>query len=420
MTSARHARTARLALLAGAVSSIVTAAAGVPPPPPAPALEPRREAPPITVTAIDRALAASRVRLVSGGDGSLSVISDDGVRRTLRLDSVLAIVAEPSASAIRTSSWLGDEPTPAQGWITFTDGQKLHGTLLEARRPESARWRTDSLGEVERPLEEVRSIVFDSAQLPDGAGTFVGRSTTDQVLFANGDRVEGFVSAVGPTVTVEKSGRPVSVPAARVSSIRLANPAQAKRGVYAWLADGSVVKAESVSLTDGQFDIGFGRAEGAPPALRTQAAKLSAVLWGAERMTPLSALPMGPVGAGPGRRWTAPARLGDEGPLGISDIDLPGPMTVEWTLPPRAERLGAELVLPPECRVWGDCRVVIESVKSGKTAEIYATRLNASAPEANFAASVEPGAVVRIRVEEGEGGAIQDRVVIRRAMVLTK
>ena len=71
---------------------------------------------------------------------------------------------------------------------------------------------------------------------------------------------------------------------------------------------------------------------------------------------------------------------------------------------------------------WGDCTAVVSIVpKSGAERELARQRLNADTPTLTIAAdlgTVAPGDRLRVRTEAGERGAIQDRVVLRRMLVL--
>jgi hypothetical protein len=112
--------------------------------------------------------------------------------------------------------------------------------------------------------------------------------------------------------------------------------------------------------------------------------------------------------------------------LGAADIELPGPMSAEWMLPPGASHVSIRLELPESARVFGDCVVRVEVV--GDEASGVEHRLSSASPSAmvRLALGAATGPVpsaegVRrlvVRVEAGERGGIQDRVVIRRGLVL--
>jgi hypothetical protein len=119
-----------------------------------------------------------------------------------------------------------------------------------------------------------------------------------------------------------------------------------------------------------------------------------------------------------------PIEVGDIGvPLGAADVTLPAPMVVTWSLPEGAERISMRAVLPAACRVWGDCVLVVEQtgVKGIGGKELARVRLNGETPEADLNMELlTGGGPLRMTLDPGENGAIQDRVVLRQPLILVK
>jgi len=71
--------------------------------------------------------------------------------------------------------------------------------------------------------------------------------------------------------------------------------------------------------------------------------------------------------------------------------------------------------------VWGDCDVFIELVVGGDVKPLWHQRLRGSTPEFTFNIALSPQSVpaqLRVRVDEGEGGPVQDRAILRRPLLL--
>jgi len=103
--------------------------------------------------------------------------------------------------------------------------------------------------------------------------------------------------------------------------------------------------------------------------------------------------------------------------LGAPDIELPGPMSVTWTLPAGVTRVAGVAELPVSARAWGDCSVVMFD---GAGAQVWTTRLSGDAPSApfNIDLSGKDALTLTVRVEAGANGPIEDRVLLRRVLLL--
>ena len=144
------------------------------------------------------------------------------------------------------------------------------------------------------------------------------------------------------------------------------------------------------------------------------------VVFDSARVRALATIPWASVGPSPGstRRWTPPPITGDpaRAALFAADIELPGPMTVEWDVPHGARVLAGDAELPPSCRVWGDCTL---SVRAGDGAVLWEQRLSGEKPEATFRLDLPQGlSRLRMIVDPGANGAVQDRVVLRAPVML--
>lgn len=347
----------------------------------------------------------------------------EGAARSLPLNEVLAILparaddlGEPVAAA---ASGRGLAVRIA---VELTDGQRFVGKPAFTEVKDGLAWETRMFGRLELPLDRVRYVslhpqVIDPTLRPPGKD--------DEVDLLNGDRVSGLVESFGPSVVVESAGQKITIAPERVAAVTLANPDSAPPGRVAQLADGAAF-AISGLRTVGEGQVELQRPESAPGKNKKTTVpldELSAVWFDAPGLTPLARLAVDRYEASAGRRWTRAPRVYTGEPGAVGDIEIPGPMSVEWVLPP-ARRLAGTLVLPRRSLEWGDGEVTIEA-RPAKGAEgawtvLVKERLNAEHPSAEFNAELPPGpSRLRLKLEPGAGGSIQDRVVLRDALLLT-
>ena len=153
--------------------------------------------------------------------------------------------------------------------------------------------------------------------------------------------------------------------------------------------------------------------------------RLAGVVPDPSRIIPLAALPIAAQQPADGRLGAAPAHaLPDAGaPLAAADILLPGPMTVEWAIPSGATSIIGYAQMDDRSFAWGDCTVTVSIAHPGAPErELAKSRLNATTPSLTISSDLgplKPGDVLRVRTDPGQRGPIQDRVVLRRMLLLT-
>lgn len=405
--------------------------AGVCPAQPGPPVEKRRQAP-IRVL-IDRSLQETPVRLLAIGQGTVTFtpLSEpaEAPARTRPLADLLAIAPAPDAAPILPA--VSNEAAPLVALVT-TDGQRLVGYVREPGDGETTKGgegaalvlESAALGRIVLPLDLALELEF--IERPAGASSPSGAD--DTVILTNADRIDGFVESIGPTVIIRPKGADADteIPLDRVGRILLSNPPKPSSGILLWLSDGSVVALDGALESDGQTlrsTLRLGKAPLSVPLTSVGALSLDAKLIRAlASLTPASYRPA------PERRWTRPPHAGDArtAPLGAADIEIPGPMTVEWVLPAGVSRLAGTAELARSTRGWGDCELIIEDLGSGTPApapqRLFSRRLTAQAPSARFDVALAPTPSadhrLRVTVDPGQGGPIQDRVFLRRPLLM--
>lgn len=371
------------------------------------------------------------------GLGAFEIVyrDSDGLVRTLSSEGVLALTT-PSTGVRRPgpmSGRLGAGQPPLPHVVTRTTGERAVGRLRLSDEPgESVTLVHERLGIFETDLESLASVTFGLS--PDAA-TPSGQA--DRVVFVNGDAAEGFVLSIGRVVTLENAeGGARSAPITSVRSVTLANPGESPEGSVVWLGDGSILATEALwTPAPGRMGLRAARAERSPEVEGSEGAlspedrgfaleDLDAIVFDAGALRPLSTMAWTPAGAGPSPVIGAGDRAGS--PLFAEPIELPGPTGVRWALPAGATWFAARAELPPTSARWGDFELIVSASGVGLDGvgagideiELARVRLNAERDAAELSAPLPPGArELVVRLDEGAYGPVQDRAVLRRAVV---
>lgn len=385
--------------------------------------------PPLRRVLVDRRLSGRLVEVVALDGRTITYVDAGGLVRTEPNTEFVALLpgrsegVEPPAPA---------RPAPA---LWLTDGQRFAGALRRGEAAgETVRWEHPVFGPIDVPLEIVSRVRLlppgDLAAEPQGPAP-EGR---DVVTLRNGDRLAGFLESLGDLARIDVDGTRHEASADLISEVTLANPPVAPSGMTAWLRDGSIVAVTSVRTSrTGELrlrprisatDAAPSEAEPAPSGSSGLTGHdLVAVAFDAADLVALAAIPVRsqrPVGDRP---WSEPITPSDrdDSLLWAPDLTIPGPMTAEWSLPQWAAFLGAEAHLPASMWAWGDCELVVSLVAEGSPpAELARYRLNAEHPVATISVPLAGSRqrLLRITLEPGLYGPIQDRVILRRPIVL--
>jgi hypothetical protein len=381
---------------------------------------------------LDRSLNRRVVREVEFGAESISFRDSAGRAGSLPRASIVAILpADPGESVGSTADepivWreLTDINIAQRGRLELADGQIFPGSLTtktpqtEGQRPkpsENIGWAHPLLGPLSLPLERVALAVLNNTGLEQLADAPI--TAGDLVGLTNRDRVEGFVLSLDQNVTLENNRKPVTFPISRVSYVRVANPPSTPSGSRLWLHDGTIIDVTSIQ-TDraGSTRIESpllpqGRASVLTPDIASAALNV-------QSLQSLSRQSIRNVNLSPDREM-APrpsVRVVATSPLGAHDIDVTGPISVTWSLPAGATRVAGLAELPRNCRQWGDFTVVINA-----GAEPRRERINSKRPAIEFNVPVgsagEP--TLTLTIEADDTGPIQDRVILKRTLILVE
>jgi hypothetical protein len=277
-------------------------------------------------------------------------------------------------------------------------------------------WNHPWLGRLEVPIKIIQSVAFTpTAQLP-------ALGASDSVVLNNGDRYDGFVTALGNSISIEVdqgsgSRSTIDIPLDRVASVSLITPKQQPKGRRIWFGEGTVLDVQSIIVgDDGVVRLGGAALVPGTQVTRMGLNEIAAILFDGKSMLPLSTIAPSRI-EGPATRYIVPRPrvMDSSAPLDLSRIEMRGPVVVRYALPAGVVRLAAEAILPEGRRDWGDCEVVIRSDDS----EMFRTRLNGATPKASINVALS-GRELTIELTQGAHGPIQDTVVLTRAMLLRK
>lgn len=333
----------------------------------------------------------------------------------LRRGQTLALMLMPGWSEAPA----GVQPTaPGEGRfgvVSLVDGQRWRASVLPDAREGEVALHVAGVGRVDLPLDVIAGISFDGA--PTGP-----TASADRVRLGNADVIEGTVLGVGSLVEVE-SDTLVRAPLNSVASVELVNPPAPPAPMRLWMSDGSVFAAQAL-VGD---DLSALRCEAIAPALdgwkafgQVRANDTVLVRWlqGVEyaprRLVPLGALELLSFKPEGERRWTPPPSVQAPGLLGLSGVELSGPMFVEWRLPRRGQRASGRLALVHQDSPWADCVVRVEQ----GARVLWERRLNAAAPAASFVVDLGADERIGVRVFAGERGPVHDAVRLELGWVL--
>lgn len=320
------------------------------------------------------------------------------------------------------------------GVLELTDDQRLIGIASAAGAGEERlAWSHARLGPLSVPLESVRRVTVPRIMAADQARPPLPRESDDLLRLTNGDTLRGFLAEFGALTTIElPDGSEVTTPLHLIDEAALASPDAEPEGMRLWLSEGSVFAIDSIAASrDPQSrdlmvaalapeplapltppNAGSETDASAAPGLRLalSAGELRALSFDARALLPLASLPA--------RAEGRELRIDASGApaLGAADILLPGPMSVTFDLPRGSTWLAFEASLPIEARAWGDFDLVV--LVGGEERERHA--LSAAAPEASVRVALDGASTVTLTLDEARFGPVQDRLLIRQAILIRR
>jgi len=354
-------------------------------------------------------------------DGETIVYEDDrGRRREATFAGFAALL--PMAPERISASAEPDPPSAQQndgadlGLVELTDGQRYPGQAAPTGGTgEALVWSHPSFGRIVVPLTRLASVVLRPTE--DGSALQPPREERfeDRLLLINGDRLIGFALSLGDPVEFETEQRVLRLPIQRVAEAQLANERQPLQGLAVWLDDGAVAVVESLRTRDQTVRLRLPDGQTASYPLDD----VRAVAFQANQLRPLSDLkPIEQRAVGDralldGLTPTPTSTGLSAADLNAVDLLMPGPMSVRWEIPAGARRFSALAELPLDALPWGECELIIEVDGDERLRE----RLDSQRRRVRFNVPLD-GEELEVRLEPGARGPINDRVILRQALIL--
>lgn len=297
--------------------------------------------------------------------------------------------------------------------IALDDGQRIGGGFQAVGN--GLWWNSRPLGTMQVDLERVAWIGPPS--LGDRAP-----AARDQVALVNGDRVEGFVSALeaerGVEVETSVGGGEATrtwYDLARVASIRLTPRPRAATGWRLWLRDGSVVDVDGWQRDGGRVNLQGLHLAGTAPRVSVAWDDVLGVQRAGETVVPIAGLAW-KAGETSETVRLAPAEArvdARQAVLGVRSIDLHGPGAFVARVPDGRWLLDLSLVSPPALAGRVGCTV---QVLAGDR-ELARTRIEGATKPVALRARIE-GGDLRVVISDPAHGPFGAAVRLDGALLL--
>jgi hypothetical protein len=362
---------------------------------------------------------ARRTVIVQSLDSAtLSTLDLDGRRHTDPVAGLLMLTraSRQPPSSTRLIAGGSDTPVAPRMVLFTTDGQILPGSPLSERGgSDTVLWSSPLIGRASVPLDLLSRVTTLQA-----ARTTSPKVTQDTLNLRNGDTLSGFVESVGTSIDIEtKSGttkQHLSIPLERVDSLLLSQPLKPPTESLLATRSGMVISTTAVSIN--KRSIAFHPTLCGSATFSLADDQLESLVFNAASARPLSMCVFSPPTSQPDRAWTLPLEIRGmaRGPFS-GEIEFPGPMSVDAAIPAGAVAFMCSLELPHACRAWGDPTFVVSQSDAAGWHELKRVRLSGDAPTADLVVPLNGSTSLRLSVESGASGPIQDRVLLHSGIL---
>ncbi len=352
---------------------------------------------------IDRELRAEVVDLVGIEDGWVECLRSGLIDRRPVSDLLVLMKTD----AVDASRFAADDRV-----LELADGQRWVGAPAPESLPDHLDWKIDRVGVLSAPLERVlRARLLAEAPMPK----LDANAAEDRLVLANGDVLSGLLVAIDEQVEFEVAGASevTRLPLAQVASLALVNPPERASGTMIWLADGSVLSITQCRWSPASFQFTTA-AESRQCSVEPE--MLRGINFAAERVMPLAELR---PAISHDSKWLsvveAPVVVDPGRAVGLSDVQMRGPVVVEYELPPGAGRLVTTAIVPRFAADWADLQLVV--LVDGQV-EFDEEMDGAGRSRREIDVPLNGASTLTIRIDEGRRGPIQDVILLQRPMLL--
>ena len=344
--------------------------------------------------------------------------SPGGVPNRISLDDALAIMIGPVSARAANARWhdvirrSAERTDSTNTEIHFTNGQVFPGNIIASG--DQLQWRHKRLGEFNIDLDDVRSLrLIEGVEIPKAL-------TSDVIMLANGDRLEGLVMDLADPLPIEREDddgtlSTIEVPLERVAAVSLVNPPTSPSGVRIWLSDGTVFDTEQVRVGDDGYAQFIRPLVSETRELELAVEYLRGVLFDPRRVVPLASLRAKvDAGSAEGLRAWSPDPVAGQGtwPLDAPELRIDGPSRTSWQLPVSGCTFAATAELPINAPLG-----VFDLVVRDGDREIQRTRMDRDNPLVRIVHRLE-SRELQLELEMSTSGPVHNDLVLHEAILL--
>jgi hypothetical protein len=381
-----------------------------------------------TWTICDRDLKLTETIVTRANESQIVTVDEFGIRRSRSVDNLFfAIPTSGLALAIEEELFsVAPEESDPTKYITLADGQIIKGAIMDSPDSDKMRYTAYSgsiiRGQASIPLERLLWISDQPNIDPSALNT-----DSDSIKTMNGDVLLGFIESVGPVTTISSDRDELEVRLGQIRSMGFANLPEPVEGMYLSTSDHLNLRVSSfdfdfqhpLTLTVDARSLGLDSESRAVWLLDPDAPVGVHVVRASERILSLTEIVPELVEPTGDRSWTPfPTVLVSSADPILSSIDLHAPVRAVYRVPEGASRFACELVAP--INTWTDCLASVYSISySGERTQLLYQRLDTNHPVESLNTELEPDTeMIEIRIDPGENGPIQDRVLIKHPRLL--
>ena len=363
------------------------------------------------------------------------LIDKFGVRRSISTADIF-FVHPTSREDSQLSSQSLDQPiensprSDAQQtrFISLTDGQIIQGIINDSDNPDVISYTlfadATPRGHAQIDLEHILTIGKSSPFLTPVASEPL---QSDTITTTAGDRIMGFIESIGTTTNIDTDDGMVQIPLQRIDTIALANIKEPTPGFFLTTDSGSRFRSDDFSIDfahsasiNGQSEsIGLKAEAQTNWLLKPNDIAAADVLHSSKRIESLASIAPGTIEPTGDRSWTPTPTLiqSPANPIHAT-IDLRAPVRVLYPLPNGSSRFACTLVA--QIGTWTDCNAsIIAHTRTKNSTVLFTAPMNADQPTHKINIILPPNTTgLEIRIDPGNFGPIQDRVLIKDPRLL--
>ncbi len=388
--------------------------------------------------------------IISADESAIIGIDQFGIRTTYAIDDLFFALPssdrahrppDPELDPIQVPPIVEPETRFAPTrYLSLVDGQVIQGRLLDSNDPDTIQLvlyaGNSTIGNATLSLEQIRSMTDTPPMLADDFSTRFANA--DTIVTKNNDRLVGFIESIGSpehsaSISLDSAPdqAPISIALDQIKSITMANPPEFVPGMYLTTSDHLRLRVSSfdfnfrepMSIDVDTSSLGLDSTSSSPNEITWQlppnAPAGITIQQTDARVIALASIAPSLIEPTGDRDWTPePIVVASHTNPVLSTIDLRAPVRALYPVPKGASRFACELVA--QINTWTDCVAHVLAIdRSGNRTGLLNQRLNADHPSQTLNTQLEPGTThIEIRIEPGELGPIQDRVLLVKPRVL--